>query len=471
MTTEIIIILLIAIVVCVIIGGLIVYSSQKRKVLNLDQQLKMQADEVEQLTGTNLEITNARNDLQAELLRAEGLREQSQRLLSQTELQLQERSFQLNKANEEKAILYEKLKSTREKLNNQQNDTLRLRERFRLDFSELAKRILDDNSKKVSESNEQSTAQFLELLRNNINEFRRKVQETYNKQSKESLAAVKEVVGSMAMSQPVSHEANNVTIALKGYDKLPGGWGEMILKSLLAGSSLTDGREYFLQELIRDNARNILKDENGKELQPDVIISYPDKTKIIIDVKVSLSAWEQYINCSDQDQQRLLLQDHIRSLRLHIDTLSKIYPKDALSLAYILLFIPSEPALLEACKTDLQLREYAYEKGILLVSPTNLYAVLKIVAEQWKVEQRYRNAIEIVEKADAVYDRFTGFIDNIESVSKQLEDVTNCYTEAFKQLSSGRGNIIARIEELKKIANNQLPGKLTINVSEDETLN
>lgn len=309
MTIEIII-LLIAIVVCVIIG-VIVYRSLKRKISNLDRQLKVLAHELEQLTGTNQEMTNTSNDLRAELLRAEELHEQSQKLLSQTELQLQERSSDLNKANEEKAILFEKLKSTREKLNNQQNDILRLRERFRFDFSELAKRISNDNSNKLSESNGHSIRQFLELLKNKINEFRQKVEETYDKQSKESLSPGKEVVRSIDLSQFVSQEANNITTALKGDDKLP----------------------------------------------------------------------------------------------------------------------------------------------------------------QWKVEQQYRNAVDIAEKADALHDRFTAFIDSIESVSKKLEEVTNCYTEAFKELSSGRGNIIARIEELKKITNKQLPGKLAINVSKDETLN
>src|SRR5215210_595427 len=181
----------------------------------------MQAHELEHITSTSREIANARNDLQEKLLRAEGLHEQSQKLLSQTELQLQERLFQLNKANEEKAILYEKFKNTREKLNNQQNDILRLRERFRSDFSELAKRLLDDKSEKFSESNEQTIRQFLEPLKNHINEFRQKVEEIYDKESKENFLSVKEVVRSTDMSQLVSQEANNLTTGLKANDKLP----------------------------------------------------------------------------------------------------------------------------------------------------------------------------------------------------------------------------------------------------------
>ncbi|HLL44938.1 MAG TPA: DNA recombination protein RmuC, partial [Segetibacter sp.] len=332
----------------------------------------------------------------------------------------------------------EKFKNTREKLNNQQNDILRLRERFTSDFSELAKRLLDNTSKKFSESNEQSMRQFLVPLKNNINEFRQKVEEIYDKESKKSFSAGKEVVRAIDMSHLIIQEANNVTTALKANDKLPRNLGQKILESLLSNSGLTKGKEYFLREFIRDNAGNIIKDENGKELQPDVTICYPDKRKLIIDSKVSLLAWNKYINCDDKAQQRLFLQDHIRSLRLHIDTLSKNYPKYLLGLDYVLLFIPSKRVFLRAVKTDLQLRKYADEKGILLVSPTNLYAVLKIVADYWIVEQQYQNALHIAEKANALYGKFTGFIDNMECVGKKLEDATNFYTEAFKALSSGR---------------------------------
>jgi DNA recombination protein RmuC len=272
------------------------------------------------------------------------------------------------------------------------------------------------------------------------------------------------------MSQLVSREANNLTTALKSNNKLQGNWGEMILESLLANSGLTLGREYFLQEFIRDVAGNIVRDENGKAFQPDVTIYYPDRRKIIIDSKVSLIAWEQCISCDDTEQQQLFLLNHIRSLRNHIDDLSKKnYARYALALDYVLLFIPIEPAFLEAVKTDLNLWKYAYDKKILLVSPTHLFAVLKIVADLWKIEQQNKNAIDIAEKAGALYDKFVGFVDNMESVGRKLEDATDCYTEAFKQLSSGRGNIIARIQELKKMgakADKQLPEQLLLKSEE-----
>ena len=266
------------------------------------------------------------------------------------------------------------------------------------------------------------------------------------------------------MSEQVSQEANNLSTALKGNSKMQGNWGEMILESILEHSGLTKGREYVTQEFIRDQAGNIIKDDLGHGLQPDVIISYPDQRKVIIDSKVSLVAWEQYVSEPDIMKQELVMKSHIASLRNHIDGLSrKNYPKYAAALDYVLLFVPIEPAFLEAVKKDSLLWKYAYDKKIMLVSPTNLLAVLKIIADLWKVEQQNRNAIEIAEKAGALYDKFHGFLANLELVGKKIGDAQSSYDDAFKQLSTGKGNIIGKIEELKKMgadASKQLPERV-----------
>ena len=447
-----------------LIGFCIAWFMQGGKSQALKQLAGQQAQELNQLRLHNQQLTSGKNELQSQYVRSHALHEQAQQTVTQLDLQLTERSALLNKANEDKATLYAQLKHTREKLDNQQNDILRLREQFRLEFSELAQKILDDNSKKFAESNEQKIRQILEPLKNNINEFKQKVEETYDKESKERFSLGREVQRLIEMSAQVSQEANNLTSALKGNNKVQGNWGEMILESLLENSGLTKGREYQVQEFIRDNAGNIIKDEHGRALQPDVTIYYPDQRRIIIDSKVSLLSWEQCIGCDDKEQQCSFLNEHIRSIRQHIDGLSKKnYPRYALALDYVLLFIPIEPAFLEAVKTDLHLWKFAYEKKILLVSPTNLFAVLKIIADLWKVEQQNRHAIAIAEKAGLLYDKFSGFIENLEGVGRKLEDATNCYTEAFKQLSKGRGNIVGRIEELKKMgatASKKLPERL-----------
>ncbi|MDB5193053.1 MAG: recombinase RmuC [Segetibacter sp.] len=376
-------------------------------------------------------------------------------------LELQ-KDFQLVKDKE--TNLTAQLRYTREKLDNQQNDILRLREQFRLEFTDLSNKILDDQSKKFTEANELKMKQILDPLKMNLIDFKQKVEETYDKESKERFSLSKEVQRLIEMSQLVSKEANNLTTALKGNTKMQGNWGEMILESLLENSGLTKGREYFLQEFIRDKAGNTVKDEYGKALQPDVTILYPDQRKIIIDSKVSLISWEKCIGCDDREVQKQFLKEHILSIRQHIDGLSrKNYSKYALALDYVLMFIPIEPAFLEAVKSDLQLWKYAYEKRILLVSPTNLFSVLKIIADLWKIEQQNKNAIEIAEKAGALYDKVVGFVDNMECVGKKLSEATDHYTNAFKQLTTGRGNIVNRMEELKKMgadAKKQLPDKL-----------
>jgi DNA recombination protein RmuC len=326
---------------------------------------------------------------------------------------------------------------------------------FKFEFRNLAQTIMEEKTQKFTELNEEKMKAILDPLKSEIGKFKTKVEETYDKESKERFSLGKEVQRLIEMSQQVSQEANNLTTALKGNNKMQGNWGEMILESLLENSGLTKGREYFVQEFIRDNAGNVIKDENGKGLQPDITICYPDGRKLIIDSKVSLIAWEECISHEDREEQMRCLQDHIKSLRQHIDGLSrKNYPKYALALDYVLLFIPIEPAFLEAVKTDIHLWKYAYEKKILLVSPTNLFAVLKIVADLWKVEMQNKNAIEIADKAGALYDKFVGFIDNMQDVGKKISDAGEAYDAAFKQLSTGRGNLVNRVEELKKMGAN-----------------
>ena len=358
------------------------------------------------------------------------------------------------------------------KLSEQKKELAQIGERFKFEFTNLAQSILDEKTAKFTEVNEEKMNAILNPLKLELGEFKKKVDDTYDKESKERFSLGKEIEKLVQMSQQVSQEANNLTTALKGNNKMQGNWGEMILESILEHSGLTKGREYVVQEFIRDIAGNIIKDENGKGLQPDVTISYPDQRKVIIDSKVSLVAWEQYISEEDVLQQKKWLQAHLNSLRIHIESLSKKnYPKYAQALDYVLLFIPIEPAFLEAVKTDTQLWKYAYERKILLVSPTNLLAVLKIVADLWKVEQQNLHAIEIADKAGALYDKFVGFVSNLEDVGKKINDAQRSYDDAFKQLSTGRGNLVGRAEELKKMganASKQLPDKILYEMKVDE---
>ena len=385
----------------------------------------------------------------------------SQNLLLQEKQQLQlgkeELISRATKAESCIGFLEEKLLQQKEELNH-------IGESFKFEFRNLAQNILEEKTQKFTEVNEEKMKAILGPLKSDLGIFKQKVEETYDKESKERFSLGKEIQRLVAMTQQVSTDANNLTTALKGNNKMQGNWGEMILESLLENSGLTKGREYFLQEFIRDNAGNIIKDECGAGLQPDVTIYYPDQRKIIIDSKVSLVAWDEFIAQENIEEQQQFLQKHIRSIRTHIDGLSKKnYPKYSLALDYVLLSIPIEPAFLEAVKTDIQLWKYAYDRKILLVSPTNLFAVLKIIADLWKVEQQNKNAIDIADKAGLLYDKFTLFLENFETIGKKISEANNTYETALKQLSTGRGNVIGKIEELKKMganASKQLPDRI-----------
>lgn len=391
--------------------------------------------------------------------------------LQQQEQQIQEAQASARQAQSEKeqllsriAIAETQLTATKDLLEITKSSGEKISEQLKLEMEALAERVMKSNSQQLREKNEEKMTEILKPLKAELGDFKKKVEETYEKESKERFSLGKEIDKLVRMSEQVSLEANNLTSALKGNVKMQGNWGEMILESILEHSGLTKGREYETQAFIRDNAGQVVKDEQGKGLQPDVIISYPDQRKVIIDSKVSLLAWDQYVQEATPEAQAQALKSHILSLRNHIDGLSKKnYPRYAQALDYVLLFVPVEPAFLEAVKTDTQLWKYAYDKKIMLVSPTNLLAVLKIIADLWKVEQQNRNAIEIAERAGALYDKFTGFVENLEAVGKKIGEAQKNYDDAFKQLSTGRGNLVGRVEELKKMgaaAGKQLPDRL-----------
>jgi DNA recombination protein RmuC len=247
----------------------------------------------------------------------------------------------------------------------------------------------------------------------------------------------------------------------------------MILESLLEHSGLTRGREYLIQEYLRDQSGAVIKDEEGRGLQPDVTIVYPDQRKVIVDSKMSLVAYEQYVAAADPDEEQKALKEHLRSLRQHIDGLSKKnYPKYAgNALDYVILFVPVEPAFMLAVREDHQLWKHAYDKRILMVSPTNLLAVLKIIADLWKVEKQSQHAIEIAERAGALYDKFVLFMESMDLVGSHLQKATDAHANALKRLTVGNGNLVKQAEQLKKMgarAGKQLPDHLLKSADDEE---
>ena len=340
-------------------------------------------------------------------------------------------------------------------------------ETYKAEFKNVANEILEQKSKNLEETSNKNIKTLLDPLNKDLKDFKDKVDKVYNDEARERHSLEGQVKMLVQTSTQVSQQAENLTNALKGNVKQQGNWGEMILSSILENSGLTENREYFLQEFIKDKSGEIIKDDNGNALQPDVTIHYPDERKVIVDSKVSLVAWEKYMTETDVTAQKQALEAHIRSLKAHIDGLSKKnYPKYAKALDHVILFIPIEPAFLEAVKEDTGLWKYAYDKKVLIVGPTNLLLVLKIVADIWQIEKQSKNAIEIAEKAGELYDKLFGFIESMEDLGAGLNKANQNYEKAMGQLSTGKGNAIKKAEELKALGadtKKQFPDRLIDN--------
>jgi len=361
----------------------------------------------------------------------------------------------------------ERVENARTAYNDLKTSITSMGETYKIEFKNVANEILDQKSKSLEETSTKNIKTLLDPLNKDLKDFKEKVDKVYSDEARERHSLEGQVKRLVDSSAQVSQQAENLTNALKGNVKQQGNWGEMILSSILENSGLTENREYFLQEFIKDKSGEIIKDENGNALQPDVTIHYPDERKVIVDSKVSLVAWERYVSETDPNAQKQALEAHIKSLKAHIDGLSKKnYPKYAKALDHVILFVPIEPAFLEAVKEDTGLWKYAYDKKVLIVGPTNLLLVLKIVADIWQIEKQSKNAIEIAEKAGELYDKLLGFVESMEDVGAGLKKANQNYEKAMGQLSTGKGNAIKKAEELKALGadtKKQFPERLIDN--------
>lgn len=344
------------------------------------------------------------------------------------------------------------LQSKEDQLRVQQMELTNTRDQLNKDFQVLANQILEEKTSRFTDVNKLNMEAILKPLNEKLSEFKSKVEETYDKESKQRFSLEERIKELVALNSQISEDANNLTKALKGSNKIQGNWGEMILESILEKSGLKKGTEYFTQEFITNDKGERVQNHNNKYMQPDVIVVYPGGRKIIIDSKVSLTAYVKYVEAEEEKDKQAAEKEHIVSVRQHIDELSnKSYQDYVESLDFVMMFIPNEPAYILAMQLDSTLWDYAYRKRILLINPTNLVASLKVVADLWKRENQSRNAQEIARRGAILYEKFVRFVETLQEVGKNIEKAQGSYNKAFSQLKEGNGNLIRQAEMLKEL--------------------
>lgn len=372
--------------------------------------------------------------------------------------EIENKQLEIVRLNNELTAAVSQSKNMEQRLSEQKGELEQLNQRFKTEFENLAAKILEEKSQKFTEQNKQSLDGLLTPLKDRIKDFEEKVQKVYDTEAAERNMLKGEIKQLMSLNQQMQLDAQNLTKALKGDNKTQGNWGEFILESILEKSGLVKDREYKTQESITT--------EDGKRYQPDVVINLPDGKCLIIDSKVSLVAYERYVSADDELLKAQALKEHSLSFKNHIKGLSdKNYQKlyGVGSLDFVLLFVPIESAFAATVQFDNQLFNDAFERNIVIVSPSTLLATLRTVANIWRQENQSKNAIEIANKAGDMYDKFVGFVDDLIGLGNKMRDAQKAYEGAMNKLHQGSGNLVKRSEDLKKLgakANKTLPAAL-----------
>ena len=345
----------------------------------------------------------------------------------------------------------------REKLATQKQEMEELQKKFTIEFENIAHKILKQNSQEFTQVNQKNISEILIPLREKIQLFEKKVEDTYEKGLKDQTDLKAELKKLHDLNMKISDEANNLTRALKGDVKKQGNWGEVILERILERSGLTEGREYEKQFSVMA--------ENGSRLQPDVVIHLPDQKHIIVDSKVSLVAYERLVNSADEADRQKHVKDHLLSIKSHIKLLSDKHYQHAQGLNspdFVLLFVPIESSFSVAIEADQDLFSYAWDNKVVIVSPSTLLATLRTIASIWQQENQTRNAMEIARQGGALYDKFVNFIADLEKIGNNIDQTRRNYDLAMNKLNDGRGNLIRSAEKLRELgakASKELPQK------------
>ncbi len=320
------------------------------------------------------------------------------------------------------------------------------RETLRLQFKTLAQKIFDEKSRVFKNENKESVSAIIQPLQNQLVTFQKRIDDIQVNDVRERMSLKQEIVHLKELNQQINKEAINLTRALKGDKKIQGNWGELVLERVLESSGLRKGHEYSVQGSFRNKDNNLLR--------PDVVVHLPDNKNIIIDSKVSLAAWEKYINCESEEEKATYLKEHIRAIERHITQLStKDYSAitELHSLDFVLLFMPIDSSFMAAFDADETLFTTAFEKRIIVVTTTTLLATLKTIENIWRFEHQNQNAKRIAEAAGTIYDKLCGYLEDMEKIGRQLATTTSTYDAAMTKLCNGRGNLVSQAENLKEL--------------------
>lgn len=328
----------------------------------------------------------------------------------------------------------------------QKQEVEQLQEKFTKEFENLANKILDEKTTKFTEQNKENLKNILSPLQDKIQLFEKKVEDTHKESIDYHAALRQQILGLREMNEQMSKETLNLTKALKGDSKMQGNWGELILERVLEKSGLEKDREYFVQQSFIT--------EDGNRVFPDVIINLPDGKKMIVDSKVTLTAYERYINEEDDNLKAQFLKEHVVSINRHVEQLGSKNYHDLYQMEspdFVLLFIPIESAFALALNEDTTLYNKAFEKNIVIVTPSTLLATLRTIDSMWTNQKQQENALEIARQAGALYDKFEGFVSDLIKIGKKMDEAKVEYQGAMNKLVDGKGNLIISVEKLKKM--------------------
>jgi DNA recombination protein RmuC len=420
-------------------------------------QLDASRDEISDLSQANsaklAELAGLRREV--ELLRQ--AREQSQEVMDALSAERSDKETELRHLDAKCASLAAELREQQDSHQQRLQDLQGSRDELRAQFAELAGKIFDEREQRFAETSQQQLGQLLTPLKERIQSFEKRVEESYQQEARERFSLGKELERLQQLNQRLSDEATNLTRALKG-QKTQGNWGELILERVLEHAGLEKGREYQTQVS--------LKGPDGERFQPDVLIMLPGDKQVVVDAKVSLTAYQQYVSSDDTVLAQAALKQHVLSLRNHVKGLSgKDYKRlEGLhSLDFVLLFVPIEGAFSAALQAEPTLFQEAFDRSIVIVSPTTLLATLRVIDSLWKQERQSQNAREIAERAGWLYDKFVLFIQDLDEVGNRLQQLDKAYSSARNKLTDGRGNLVSRSEQLKLLgarASKSLPADL-----------